>query len=82
MRNLKKYSFLVALPVLLAAGCIGDKGSENRTDTLKVDTSKHSDPNAGSTGTGINEAPAVNTGRGTIMKDTVKTDSTAKSKKP
>jgi len=75
------------IPVVLISGLsfysctFGDKGKEKKPNT--VDTATHSSPEVeGATGNGINPAPAVNTGRGTIMKDTVKTDSMPMSKLP
>ncbi len=83
MNNSVKFISALALSALLMSACtFGDKGSDKRTDSAAVDTTQKSDPNAGSTGTGISSATPVNTGKGTIMKDPVKTDSTAKSKLP
>ena len=82
MKRSLKFIPLVLISIISFSGCtFGDKGKEKKPNT--VDTSTHSSPEVeGANGNGINPAPAVNTGRGTIMKDTVKTDSTPKSKLP
>jgi hypothetical protein len=82
MKMFVKFIPVVLISVLSYSSCtFGDKGKEKEPNT--VDTSTHSSPEVeGATGNGVNPAPAVNTGRGTIMKDTVKTDSTPKSKMP
>ena len=82
MKRLTKLIALCGLIALGSACTFGDKGSEKVPDSLRIDTTQTSNPEGGYTGTGVTTDTAVNTGRGTIIKDTTKTDSTPKSKMP
>jgi hypothetical protein len=78
MRKLVKFITLGTITVLFAACTLGDKGSERVPDSIRIDTNSHGGGEEGGyTGTGVRDS-AVNTGRGTISKDTTGTDSVPK----
>ena len=76
MKNLVNFIFAGLAAVCFSACTFGDKGSEKVPDSIAIDTNQTSNPEGGYTGTGVTTDSAVNTGRGTIMKDTTARDST------
>ncbi|WP_432710751.1 hypothetical protein [Pedobacter sp.] len=75
MRNLLKFITIGTTAALFTACTFGDKGSEKVPDSVRIDTNMHGGGEQGGyQGTGIRDS-AVNTGRGTISKDTTGTDS-------
>lgn len=75
MKNLINFVIVCAAVLFLSSCTFGDKGSEKVPDSVSMDTSRTSTPEGGYTGTGVTTDTAVNTGRGTIIKDTTATDS-------
>lgn len=72
-----------ALSVLFVSACtFGDKGEEGRTDSAVVDTAIHTNPAGGATGTGIDPDTPIHSKQNSILKDTMGTDTTGRSKKP
>jgi hypothetical protein len=81
MKTTIKLLCVTAVTLFSFSCTMGDKGDEGRTDTTKVDTSASTTTTTtgGSTGTGVGDDPAVNTGKGSTMQtDTVKADSAKK----
>jgi outer membrane lipopolysaccharide assembly protein LptE/RlpB len=75
MRKLLKLITLGTTAALFTACTFGDKGSDKVPDSVSIDTNMHGGgAEGGYTGTGVRDS-AVNTGRGTISKDTTGTDS-------
>jgi len=80
-KSIKLITFC-ALSVLFISACtFGDKGKEGRTDSAVVDTSMHTNPTGGHTGTGINPDTPIHSKENSILKDTMGTDSIGRSKK-
>lgn len=75
MKNLVNLFALCAFAVCISSCTFGDKGSEKVPDSVAIDTAQTSNPEGGYTGTGITTDTPVNTGRGTISKDTTVKDS-------
>ncbi|MEJ5961213.1 hypothetical protein [Pedobacter immunditicola] len=83
MKHPMKLITFCALSVLFIAACtFGDKGEEGRTDSAVVDTSVHTNPAGGSTGTGIDQDTPIHSKESSILKDTMGTDSARRSNKP
>ena len=83
MKNPIQLITFSALFVLFISACtLGDKGKEGRTDSAVVDTTMHTNPAGGHTGTGVNQDTAVHSKDNSILKDTMGTDSTGRNKKP
>jgi hypothetical protein len=86
MKSYLTYVGILTLTISTLSCTMGDKGEEGRTDStsMTVDTSASTQSaTSGSNGVGVNPAPSVNTGKGTIMEDTTATaDSTSAKKQP
>jgi len=83
MKNAIKVLSLSALFMCFLSACtLGDKGEEGRTDSAVVDTTTHSNPDAGHRGTGVDTNKPVHTKETSIIKDTMGTDTTDRQKKP